>query len=120
MGHGKAGGRQAGRGFSYDDIVEIDVCIAIAIVGSALEHDDHTLGIGVFDKVDFFFRPIACVGESSSKTGGVRVATIGGDIHREVTTIGVLVPEAQLHHGVGREVEDWGLQKIGFVGAIAI
>ena len=53
----QVGRLNAGGSFGNDDIVQVNVSISIAIVGCALEDDDHIFGADIVVEDDFLFSP---------------------------------------------------------------
>lgn len=110
----------AGRFFSHGNIIQVEIGIAVAIVGSAFKHNDYVLCTHIVSEVDYLFRPTALVGETHGESRGVGAATICGDIYIEAAAGGVLPPKGQLHHPSSGEVQDGSLQIVGIAIAVTI
>ena len=103
----------------HSDIVQIEVCIAIGIVGSSLEDDDHLLASVSAEVEGDDLRPILHLCKTSGECRFVSFAAVGGDIDGVVAASGVLVPELQLHGRMGRQADRNCFQEIGIAIGIA-
>ena len=117
VGNGHIGGSTASNR-SQGDVIKIDIGIAIAIVTRSFEVEfDIVTGIGRSVKLNNFLGPTAGTREGSGKSG-TAIFAHDANLHGEVTTGRILVPEAQLS-GIG----DFNLRSgkcIGHIRAIVV